>query len=227
MVLVGLMATKGSGKSTAANHMVKNYDFIEASMAEPLKKACQELFLFTDEQVFGTQQQKETPDLRWFGCTPRSALQYVGTDLLRENMEKIMPGLQKNIFTHRFKLWYEQELAKNPNLRVVVSDIRFQNEADFIHSLGGVVVKINRPSETTSDVHSSEVELQNIKSYDLLIENKSTLEDFHDQLDIFVTCGLKISRPLRFFLVDMVSDVLTYIPIIGYVILKYNWLRLI
>ncbi len=55
-----------------------------------------------------------------------------------------MPGLDKNIFTHHFKLWYEQQLMINPNIRVVVSDVRFQNEADFVRNLGGIVIKIRK-----------------------------------------------------------------------------------
>lgn len=182
MVLVGLMGTKCSGKSTAANFLIKHYNFVEKSMAEPLKRACQELFLFSEEQVFGSQEQKETPDPRWFGCTPRKALQYVGTELLRDNLDKIMPGLGKNIFTHRFKLWYVQEMRKNPNLCVVISDVRFQNEADFVRDLGGIVIKIDRPSVISSDMHPSEIELLNIKNFNYQIENTGTLNEFYEKI---------------------------------------------
>lgn len=177
MVLVGLMGTKCSGKTTSATYLVENYNFVEKSFAECLKKACQNLFLLSDEQIYGSQEQKETPDPRWFGCTPRKMLQFVGTDLLRNHLDTIMPGLGNNIFTHHFKLWYQDELSKNPTLRVVVSDVRFQNEIDFIQSLGGIVIKINRPGIDLTDAHQSEIELQNISTYDYLIENDGTLEE--------------------------------------------------
>lgn len=179
MVLIGLMGIKGSGKTSAALYLMKQYGFIEKSFAECLKRACQELFLLSDSQVFGTQEEKETPDDRWFGCTPRKMLQFVGTDLLRNNLNTIMPGLGNDIFIHHFKLWYESEIKKNPNLCVVVSDVRFQNEIDFIQKIGGFVIKINRPSVMTNDMHSSEMELQSITTYDYLIENTGTLEDFY------------------------------------------------
>ena len=82
IMLIGFMGIKGSGKDTCADLLIQNYGFMKKSFADPLKHACKELFLFTNEQVFGTQLQKETPDPRWFGCSPRVALQYVGTDLL-------------------------------------------------------------------------------------------------------------------------------------------------
>jgi hypothetical protein len=183
MVLIGLMGVKCSGKTTGATYLIKTYGFVEKSFAEPLKRACQELFLLTDSQVFGTQEQKETPDPRWFDCSPRKMLQYVGTELLRDQLDKIMPGIGQNVFTHYFKLWYEDAISKNPNLCVVISDVRFQNEIDFIQNLGGKVIKINRSNVLSDDMHQSELELQKITSYDHLIENSSTIEHFYSEID--------------------------------------------
>ncbi len=174
MTIIGLMGTKGSGKTTGANYLIQNF-FQEKSFADCLKKICIELFLLKPEQVYGTQQQKETPDERWFGCTPRKMLQFVGTELCRNNLDKIMPGLGENVFTHHF-LWYTQELEKNPNLLIVISDVRFQNEASFIKKLGGKIIKIERPTTEMIDMHQSETELHTISDYDCLISNCSTLE---------------------------------------------------
>jgi len=185
MVLLGIMGPIGSGKSTVANHLVKKHGFVEKSFAEPLKKACQELFLFTNDQMFGTQDQKMTPDERWFGCSPRTALQFVGTELLRDNLNTIMPGLGKNIFTHHFTIWYLNEIAKNPDIKVVVSDVRFQNEVNVIHSLGGSVIKITRDMTTTS-THASEVDMQSIMNFDHQVLNTSSLDNLYELVDTIV-----------------------------------------
>lgn len=184
-MLIGLMGTKGSGKDTCGIHLINQYGFIKKSFADPLKKVCQELFLFTDEQLNGTLEQKETADPRWFNCTPRKAMQYVGTELFRDHLDNIMPGLGKNIFTHHFKLWYESAIKLNPQIRIVVTDIRFENEADLIHELGGIVCKIERNVTGDSDHsnHSSELELQQLKCYDHLIDNNGTIEGLNEHLD--------------------------------------------
>lgn len=42
---------------------------------------------------------------------------------------------------------------------IVVSDVRYPNEGDFIKSLGGVVIKIDRPGIAHDDQHSSEISM--------------------------------------------------------------------
>lgn len=175
------MGPKQSGKSTAAQFLVKKYHFVERSMAEPLKRACKELFLLKEEQLFGVRE-KEEPDARWFGCTPRKMFQFVGTDLLRNHLDEIMPGLGRNLFIHHFRIWYASELQKTPKVNVVVPDIRFQNEVNFIKELGGFVIKINRPGIQTNDPHSSETEILNINNYDYLINNSGTVEDLFESM---------------------------------------------
>lgn len=181
MVLIGLMGVKGSGKSTCARYLVENYNFTEKSFADCLKKACQEIFLLSDEQINGSK--KEEPDSRWFNCSPRKMLQFVGTDLLRDGLETIMPGIKNDVFINHFKLWYENEIKENPNAQIVVSDIRFQNEANFIKSLGGIIIKIERSSCEQSDTHVSEVEQRDIEIFDHFIHNNSSFDELFEQVN--------------------------------------------
>lgn len=55
---------------------------------------------------------------------------------------------------------------------IVVTDVRFQNEVDWVHSLGGEVWRINRPSTGGMD-HVSEA-LDALTGVDRLIENNWT-----------------------------------------------------
>ena len=183
MGVIGLMGKISAGKTTSADFLTAKYGYIEYSFATPLKDACRNLFLLTNDQLYGSK--KELPDNRWFDCTPRKILQYVGTDLLRDNMDKIMPGLGKNIFIHIAKLWYEETIKTNPNANIVISDVRFQNEVEFLHSIGGIVVKINRNQDeilSKSSSHSSEIELDKITNYDKIIDNNDNIEYLFQEL---------------------------------------------
>jgi len=185
MVLIGVAGKIGSGKSTVAKYLVEKYGFIEISFAEPLKKACQNLFLFNDNQVFGTQLEKATADDRWFGKSPRDILQYVGTNLLRDQMYKIIPELGKDIFIHRMELWYSQEIKKTPNINVVISDLRFPNEAEFIKKNNGICIQIDRHIKDFATTHISENSTQNI-DFTYIVDNSSDLDSLHIKIDSII-----------------------------------------
>ena len=180
MVLIGIIGNIGSGKSTVSDYLEKKYNFIQKSFADPLKQACQKLFLLSDNQINGTQIEKETPDPRWFNCTPRKMFQFVGTDLFRNQLDTIIPGLGINVFTHHFKLWYDT--VKDSGVNVVVSDVRFQNEMEHIKNLGGYLIRIIRPDININLVHQSESELQGL-TYDYLIVNDKSIVHLVEQID--------------------------------------------
>ena len=190
MVLIGLLGLKGSGKDTCADYLALNYGFVKKSFADPLKRACKELFLYSDSQLYGDQ--KEIPDQRWFGCTPRKSLQFLGTDLLRDQVDIIMPGIGKNIFTHHFNIWYQEHIINNPDIHVVVADVRFQNEVDLLKSLGGYIIKLERNS-IIPDTHVSEQEQLKIINIDHVIFNNSTKEDLYQLLHHYIFGQFKIN----------------------------------
>lgn len=64
------------------------------------------------------------------------------------------------------------------SLIVGITDVRFKNEADFIKSMGGFVVRIHRPdTDDYTDMHSSEIDMDDYEHYDFEIYNDGTLED--------------------------------------------------
>jgi|NOAtaT_6_FD_contig_41_5404270_length_1178_multi_2_in_0_out_0_2 hypothetical protein len=99
-LLIGFAGAKGSGKDTAAQELLNYHGFRQWAFAGPLKEACGAMFHLSHEQLHGSL--KETPDERWFGCTPRKMLQFVGTELFRDQLELIIPGLGKDVHIHSF-----------------------------------------------------------------------------------------------------------------------------
>lgn len=63
------------------------------------------------------------------------------------------------------------------DVNVVVSDLRFQNEVDEIYKYKGIVIKIERPN-TNNDDHESEILIDKIDTYDYLIQNDSSLDEY-------------------------------------------------
>jgi len=68
-----------------------------------LKRCTQELFGFTDDQIFT--EQKEEIDENW-GISTRQAFQVVGSDIVRDLFPKILLG--KNFLINRADIWVKK-----------------------------------------------------------------------------------------------------------------------
>ena len=178
MKVIGFAGKAGSGKTTAAQFLVDHYGYTSFAFADCLKRACAELFLLDHLQLHGSLQQKMQPDHRWFGCSARQIMQYVGTDLLRNQLDVIMPGIAENLFTHHFEIWLSEYKDNGESADIVVSDVRFKNEIESIRKNGGIVIYLARHSAATS-THISENDIDK-SDCDICIENNGDLQDFYN-----------------------------------------------
>lgn len=79
--------------------------------------------------------------------------------------------------------------------KIVISDLRFEDEAEALRALGFTIIRITRPGKGTDkdiDCHSSESGC----SYDLEILNDKTIDDLHNQYKEQIT--LLIDKGLDF-----------------------------
>lgn len=179
--LIALTGFKRCGKDTAGLYLIENHNYIKYSFAGALKTACSEIFMFDYEQTEGSK--KEDFDERW-NINPRKVFQRFGTEIFRDSLELFFPEmkhLKNNFWIYRFKIWYQEQVKKNPNVRIVVSDVRFQNEADIIKELGGIIIKVHRKNIDNSDSHISELNILNINA-DYDIKNDSSIENYYKNL---------------------------------------------
>lgn len=121
--IIGIAGGKGSGKDTASDYLVENYGAVKYAFADLIKKLLIISFGLKRDQLYGTQDQKETVDPR-YNLSPRQLMQRVG-DGARE------------AFGDCF--WVEklfQQIVEDRPKLVVISDVRRVNEADRIWSEG-------------------------------------------------------------------------------------------
>lgn len=184
--MIGFLAKRKRGKDTACDYIVDKYGFTKNAFADPLKLGIQEWFGFTDDQLYTNK--KEDKDPNW-GVSPRHVCQVVGSEVVRDIFPKILlPGLGNNFWVRRADIWVKNHESKHNNKKIVWSDVRFQNEVDYILKHGGIVVKIDRPKLDTieqevADGHQSEKSLDNITNYSYRIINDGTLEKFYNDID--------------------------------------------
>lgn len=182
MVLIGLVGKKGSGKDTLKDYITKNNNnIISYAFADPLKEICGILFQLSQEQLYGHQSIKEKK-IDELNVSPRILFQRIGTNLFRNELLNVLPEMKdvlKNdsIWIFAFKRWYKKNKHKN----VIVSDVRFENEAKSIREMGGILIYIDRYSNNC-DQHESEKNIEKIKC-DFVIKNKSTIIDLYKNFD--------------------------------------------
>ena len=133
LILIGVCGEIGSGKDTVANILADNHGYQKIAFADKLKEACRVIFGFSNQQVYGTQEQKGTVDPFW-GFSPRSALQRVGTNAIRNI-------IGDDVWV---KSLYLTLMANDMQGKFVISDCRFFNEVDMIRSLGGEIWCVER-----------------------------------------------------------------------------------
>jgi hypothetical protein len=162
MMIVALSGRKGSGKSALSDAFEATCkgSVTRLSFAEPLKEALKPLFLFTDEQLYGSE--KEDVDPRW-GVSPRCIMQHLATDFLREQVDK-------DFFLKHMDRRLEAVTAKGI---VLIDDVRFENEQQLLKKHGALLVHIERDGGE-KDGHSSENSLD-MDLLDAILKNESTV----------------------------------------------------
>lgn len=176
MKLIGIAGRKGSGKDTAAKPLVEQAGFEVVKMAGGLKAMTLAFMLYcgmaAEEAmrcIEGTDADKNRPLAIFGGKSTRFFMQKLGTEFGRDM-------IWKDIWTNAFKL----RATQFP--KVACTDVRFPNEPDLIHDLGGVVVRINNPNSPRGvDDHPSETGIDFLE-VDYEIENDGTIEDLQARL---------------------------------------------
>jgi hypothetical protein len=177
MILIGICGKKFSGKDTMADYLVSRYGFKKMAYADGLKKACRELFMFSEEQC-SNPRLKEVTDPRW-GISPRTAFQMVGTDWVRHQF-------RRDFWVQRMRVHLEEEIRKDPSVRIVVSDVRFENEKDLLQEKNGVVCGVHRSSNRHHDTHESETGTDSFFDTLFPLHNNGTVQEFYEKIDDYL-----------------------------------------
>lgn len=61
----GRVCSMGSGKSTVADRLIKEHKFTQIGLADPMRRFCQEVYQFSDAQVWGPSEARNAPDKRY------------------------------------------------------------------------------------------------------------------------------------------------------------------
>lgn len=177
-VLIAFTGEIASGKSTATRFLINKYNLLEYSFATPLKNIAI-ILGFNYHQVYGTQEEKLEINQFW-KISGRHFMQKFGTEVCRDLLPHILPEMKLDT-----SLWiklFEKFYYENKRNNILVSDLRFSNEADAINKLNGFIIKIVRIKSSDIDnegynLHPSELQITTIKPHVIII-NDGTIDVF-------------------------------------------------
>lgn len=176
--LIGLAGAKESGKDEVADHLVRSHGWAKKFFSAPLLEHMKILdpLIQLDHPVHVYSVRTVLPlskILKYESYTEakrhrefRRLLQVYGTDIIRHKIGE--------------DYWVramEEEIRSgwSAGRDVVVTGVRFNNEADMIRRLGGTVLEVIRPGYGGVDPHVSEQGVQ----ADTTIRNDGTLNDLY------------------------------------------------
>ena len=196
-MIIGLVGFIGSGKGTVGD-ILEQKGFIKDSFAKPLKDACSVMFGWPRELLEGdtemSRKWREEPDNYWsekFGrvFTPREALQKMGTEAGRDVFHK--------------DIWVISLLNRAKGKDVVVTDVRFKNEIQYIQDNGGIVIRVKRGEDPLWFPHLEKIHLETERTkfmqfekihksewdwvgceFNYTIENNGSIQDLGKEVDI-------------------------------------------
>lgn len=162
--LIAFTGPKGVGKDTAAT-LFYQHGYKKVSFADPLRYAAQVIFGLTAEEM-NDRKLKEEPLRRYPYQSPRQILQTLGTDCVR---------------AHYPEAWVEAAKRRIGNLfvaghGVIITDLRFENEAQLVRKIGGLIVSIQREGYGTGDDHVSEAGIPS-QYIDIYLRNTAQSEE--------------------------------------------------
>lgn len=175
-LIIGLTGYAGSGKDTAAAYLrealeARGHRVSCAAFADPIRAAL--LAMGVPSSYIYTRELKEQPVPGW-GKSYRELAQTLGTEWGRSLVGD-------DVWVRRIERHIEG-LFNRPAV-LIATDVRLQNEADWITTRGGMLVRVDRPGVAPVRSHSSEASQQELRGIEHLLPNDGDLVRLRGAVD--------------------------------------------
>lgn len=143
---------------------------MKAAFADPIYEAVSAITGLDVDELRDRSRKENT--LGWISCSPRKLLQTLGTEWGRDMIHP--------------EIWIMSTMRRIEGLTdVVITDVRFNNEAEAILARGGAIWRITGRASALGDTqagHSSEAGVAE-KYIDATIANEGSIDDLSSAVD--------------------------------------------
>ena len=205
MIVVGLSGYAGAGKDAVADILVSEYGFTKMGFADPLKRMLRRLDPIIGHDLYAgcCSECSDIPEVEEVRFSDAAQYGFDDESLKRSPWAEEVRDLWQKFGTEVFReededYWVmraERALLETTAERIVFTDVRFENEAEFIYDLrdGGVdnvmpgvllqanssLWRVARPDHYPEDVHESE-QMVGLLGEEVTILNAGSLEDLEE-----------------------------------------------
>lgn len=173
-MIIGLHGYARSGKDSLAEVLIKEQGFRRIAFADNIRNSVYRLNPIVEwvDQKNPVSIQTLVDKIGWEDAKinypeVRRLLQVFGTEVGRELFDE--------------NIWVSLALnGVDPSENIVITDMRFINEAIAVQNANGLLVKINRPGVGPINTHASDAGLPD-EIFDFVLNNDGSLEDWHKQ----------------------------------------------
>jgi hypothetical protein len=152
-MIIGLAGKAQVGKDTVADYLVENFRFEKFAFATALKQFCLNLYCLSSSQL-NTPEGKSTLD-KHYGKTPRELLQKTGEALRGVYPNIWVDQIERKIYNHH---------------RVVISDVRYKNEAEFVKNNKGILIRLVREDFCIGGKEAQHISENDVDSFGSLVD---------------------------------------------------------
>ena len=189
-MLLGIAGRRESGKDTAGAHLIRAHGFVRYAFADPLKELCSDVLakLGRDRAEIGWTGTDWTGPKSDFG---RALLQGVGHGARRV----LGHGIWVEGLNYAVVQGGHEQLGDPTDPDVVLTDVRYPNEAYWVLEHGGVMVRLIRPSvrrDSAADDDPTEAQIDTLPVH-LEILNDRSIPELCRTLD-WLVAGREIAR---------------------------------
>lgn len=192
-MLIGVSGKKRSGKDTAGKYLTDVHNFARKAFADSLKALVSKMYnidikWFHDDyrKEFGlrhlpvTEESKELVPIDDFYKSEDGTLYHTPRTLC----------MIEGVFKRKVDpLYWCKQVVDGGDFSVdniVITDVRFKNEAEYIKSKGGILLRINRTQgPSLLSTHQSETDLDDYQ-FDYVIQNDGNKSALYDKLDAYI-----------------------------------------
>lgn len=170
--IIALTGAKGCGKDTVADVLIDAYyrptetRIRRVAFADPIKYEVMRIFglkTINDYDVF----KRSLVTSNNHSVDGRQVVREIGM-------------MMRKYDVNQFVEYVDQKIASDDDSIWVITDLRFDNELIHLQNLGAKIVKVDRPLGVI-DTHITERGFDN-SVCDIIIENKSTLDEFNNEV---------------------------------------------